>query len=358
MSGANTISEPGTILDAVLENGRSFVLLCDARGTIGYANPAAMRLFGKAVSAFETDGLFDMPTNKQDRRTLKDAAGSLTIGGRKRLEMVLHSIEGLHVPAAFALCRIGDSAEGEERVLVVGDPAEAIAAVSYVSSVASNNLVIRMLHGSIDPVFLIDPMTRIVRDCNAAAVALFGWSRGELVGKDLQKIFPGEEAFLSMGKRLSEFEASAGIHEEVAVLRGNSKENISCKLTSLCIFGPKGNAELRVAILHDITEEHIREDMLARLAAQSSEFAQELNKLVTHQIPIGRESFTDLGFTERQAQLAKCAAIGLTTNEIALRLGLSESTVKNHFSALFRKFGVSSRTELIALLADRRVRAK
>ena len=98
--------------------------------------------------------------------------------------------------------------------------------------------------------------------------------------------------------------------------------------------------------------------MLARLAARSSDLAVELTKLTKHQIPIGRESLADMGFTERQAQLAKYAAIGLTTKEMAFRLGLSESTVKNQFSAMFRKFGVSSRIGLIALLSNRRSLAK
>jgi PAS domain S-box-containing protein len=271
--------------------------------------------------------------------------------------MVLHSVEGLHVPASLVLCRIDDAA-GEARILVIGDPAEAIATVSYVSSIASNNFVIRMLHGCVDPVFLLDPRTRLVRECNPAAAALFGWSRREFIGADLRKLFPSEEAFLDIGKRLLEFESIAGIHEEEVLLKGLDQSPISCKLTSLCIFGPKGDAELRVAILHDITEAYIREGMLVRLATRTTELAAELTQLTKHQIPIGRESFADMGFTERQAQLARFAAIGLTSKEMAFRLGLSESTVKNHFSAMFRKFSVSSRIELIGLLSDRRILSK
>jgi DNA-binding NarL/FixJ family response regulator len=98
--------------------------------------------------------------------------------------------------------------------------------------------------------------------------------------------------------------------------------------------------------------------MLVRLAVRTTELATELAQLTKHQVPIGKESFTNLGFTERQAQLARYAAIGLTTKEMAFRLGLSESTVKNHFSAMFRKFGISSRIELIGLLSDRHILLK
>ena len=241
---------------------------------------------------------------------------------------------------------------------MIGDPVEAIAAASYVSSVASNNLVIRMLNGCVDPVFLIDPRTRIVRDCNAAAVAMFGWSRGEFIGANLRKLYAGEEAFLAIGERWPELESKSGIHEEEVLLKGSDGGAISCKLTTLCIFGAKGGPELRVAILHDITEAHIREEMLVRLAARTTELAAELAQLTKHQVPIGKESFTEMGFTERQAQLARYAAIGLTTKEMAFRLGFSESTVKNHFSAMFRKFGISSRIELIGLLSSRHILLK
>lgn len=356
--GPEGIPRSGAILGAVLDLSRSFVILCDGSGIIGYANPAALRLFGRAASAFETDGLFDMPTSRKDRQALAAAAGGLMMNERKRLEMVLRSIEGLHVPAGFVLCRIEDSPEGQARILVIGDPADAIATASYVSSVASNNLVVRMLHGGPDPVFLLDPRTRIVRDCNLAAAALFGWSRDAFIGGDLRKLFPDDESFASAGARAAEFESLAGIHEDELSLRRSDGEPISCKLTSLCIFGAKGDAELRVAVLHDVTEAHIREDMLDALAARSSDLAVELNSLTKHQVPIGMESLAGIGFTESQARLARYAAIGLTTKEMALRLGITESTVKSHFSSMFRKYGVASRVELVALLSERRILEK
>jgi PAS domain S-box-containing protein len=358
MSGPAEITESASILDTLLDACRSFVFLCSAHGSIDYANPAALKLFGRAESDFERDSLFEMATNRKDRQLLQQTALNLKVNERKRLEMVLHSVDGLFVPSSMFLCGIESVEGGESRLLVIGDPAEAITPASYVSSVASNNLVIRMLHGCVDPVFLIDPRTRIVRDCNPAAVALFGWSRREFIGSNLQKLYPNVEAFIAIGKRLPGLESISGIHEEEVLLKGRDGIAISCKLTTLCIFGPKSEAELRVAILHDITEAQIREDMLVRLAVRTTELATELAQLTKHQVPIGKESFTNLGFTERQAQLARYAAIGLTTKEMAFRLGLSESTVKNHFSAMFRKFGISSRIELIGLLSDRHILLK
>jgi DNA-binding NarL/FixJ family response regulator len=56
--------------------------------------------------------------------------------------------------------------------------------------------------------------------------------------------------------------------------------------------------------------------------------------------------------TERETAIARHVAEGLRNKEIARRLGIEEGTVKMHVHNLFRKLGVSSRTEL-ALVARR-----
>jgi DNA-binding NarL/FixJ family response regulator len=40
-------------------------------------------------------------------------------------------------------------------------------------------------------------------------------------------------------------------------------------------------------------------------------------------------------------------ALGLANKQIALKLGISEHTVKFHLSALYAKLGISSRTEAV-----------
>jgi DNA-binding NarL/FixJ family response regulator len=57
-------------------------------------------------------------------------------------------------------------------------------------------------------------------------------------------------------------------------------------------------------------------------------------------------------FSLREKQVLQLVAAGLTNGEIADRLFLSESTVKSHLSASFRKLGVSSRSEAAAAVLD------
>ena len=54
--------------------------------------------------------------------------------------------------------------------------------------------------------------------------------------------------------------------------------------------------------------------------------------------------------TQRELQVAECAAQGQSNKQIADRLGLSEHTIKNYLFRIFAKLGVSNRFELLFLL--------
>lgn len=56
-----------------------------------------------------------------------------------------------------------------------------------------------------------------------------------------------------------------------------------------------------------------------------------------------------LGLTRREQQLVELISRGLTNKEIAVELGLSEQTVKNHIHRVLRKVGVSDRLEAVEM---------
>jgi DNA-binding NarL/FixJ family response regulator len=71
--------------------------------------------------------------------------------------------------------------------------------------------------------------------------------------------------------------------------------------------------------------------------------------------PVVARSQADADLTERELEILDALADGLTNNQIAQRLWLSEQTVKFHLSSVYRKLGVSSRTEAVAATYRRRV---
>lgn len=89
--------------------------------------------------------------------------------------------------------------------------------------------------------------------------------------------------------------------------------------------------------------------------AKSSELSVALNALKS--VP----SFHALDakgmnlLSKREMDIVHCLAEGLTNREIALRLQLSQHTVKNHLFRIFDKLGVSSRVELLFMTASQRV---
>ncbi len=56
----------------------------------------------------------------------------------------------------------------------------------------------------------------------------------------------------------------------------------------------------------------------------------------------------DFSLTQREAEVVKLVATGMSYRQAALRLGISEKTVRGHMSAIFIRTGVQSNTMLVA----------
>ncbi len=60
-----------------------------------------------------------------------------------------------------------------------------------------------------------------------------------------------------------------------------------------------------------------------------------------------------LSLTEREREVLEAVARGERSKEIAVRLGISERTVKAHLASIYNKLGVDSRAAAIAVAAQR-----
>ncbi|MDD2925169.1 response regulator transcription factor [Rhodoferax sp.] len=63
----------------------------------------------------------------------------------------------------------------------------------------------------------------------------------------------------------------------------------------------------------------------------------------------------ELGLTTRQGDILSLVLRGLPNKRIALMLGITESTVKEHITAILQRMGASNRVELMTLMQERRL---
>jgi DNA-binding NarL/FixJ family response regulator len=77
--------------------------------------------------------------------------------------------------------------------------------------------------------------------------------------------------------------------------------------------------------------------------------ARVLTERVRAALPTDRdpELVKSAMLTEREREIIALVATGLRSQEMAQRLGLAESTVRHHLTAIFAKLGVTGRAELI-----------
>jgi DNA-binding NarL/FixJ family response regulator len=85
---------------------------------------------------------------------------------------------------------------------------------------------------------------------------------------------------------------------------------------------------------------------------------RELDVWVEEQIEGARRSYSEPGspfhpLSEREMEVLNCVVRGMSNKEIAGLLGISHQTVKNHVTAILRKFGVEDRTQAVVYALKR-----
>jgi DNA-binding NarL/FixJ family response regulator len=94
-------------------------------------------------------------------------------------------------------------------------------------------------------------------------------------------------------------------------------------------------------------------ELQAALSAVDQGLVVGTQQLFTLALPVSRlverqeEDWLDEPLTERESQVLQLLAHGLANKQIALRLAISEHTVKFHISSIYNKLGVANRTEAV-----------
>ena len=135
---------------------------------------------------------------------------------------------------------------------------------------------------------------------------------------------------------LKELNQSGNRKVKVLVLTVHNEVDYLIKAVELGVDGyvlkDSESSELKKAIMTILNgETYIQPDLIPMLNAKMISMENDYDKIDS--------------LTKRELDVLKNLAIGMYNKEIATKLEISERTVKNHVSNIFKKIGVSDRTQ-------------
>ena len=135
---------------------------------------------------------------------------------------------------------------------------------------------------------------------------------------------------------LKELNQSGNRKEKVLVLTVHNEVEYLIKAVELGVDGyvlkDSESSELKKAIMTILNgETYIQPDLIPMLNAKMISMENDYDKIDS--------------LTKRELDVLKNLAIGMYNKEIATKLEISERTVKNHVSNIFKKIGVSDLTQ-------------
>lgn len=201
--------------------------------------------------------------------------------------------------------------------------------------VADDHLIIRQ---GLRFIFETEPGFELVGEAGdgTEAVRLCAELKPDVVLMDLR--MPGMDGLTAIEKLRRE-------QPEIAVVILTTFNEDALMRRGLCL-GAKGyllKDTDRETLFHTIRaaargETLLKPEILARVLAGTDE---------TH------STSDSLDLTARELEVLKGVAMGERSKEIALRLGISERTVKAHLASIYNKLGVDSRAAAIAIAAQK-----
>lgn len=206
--------------------------------------------------------------------------------------------------------------------------------------------------------FLVEDGEGRIRYANRRILELTGYEASELDGQPVSMLVP------------EELRESLSV-EQVKMRRGDSRTRLSglrrkdgraipvAVAPQLLEDTPKGEPAV-ISVVIDLGEIHAARPMGAGAGSLTSELAHVASRLQSLAFaaslsdragfPIDSPALAEL--SAREKQILALLMQNLRGPAIAERLYISQSTVRNHLKAIYRKVGVSSQSELIEWVAS------
>lgn len=198
-----------------------------------------------------------------------------------------------------------------------------------------------------DPIFVLQSHTKIILGCNRGFEILTGWSREALRGKPLEVLFESERVFHEFVTWQKRKHVNADLYLGRWRCRRRNGTLITCAIVAFDLFRIRTRTPVTLYLLFDREDQEARVSKLSRLAEEYMKLIVGLERSVLT-VREGQEDdpVPTPRLTRRQREIATLVAQGLSSKEVAAELSITEATVRNHLSVLFKRFSVSSRIAL------------
>jgi len=198
------------------------------------------------------------------------------------------------------------------------------------------------------PIMISDARSRTIIGVSPGIERLFGWTSEEVCGMSTSSIYMDGEYFRNIGKKAEEAYRKQGFFAGTVQVLQKDGNATQCSFLNMPLHD---DHEGQPAWILTFIDEHIREwkrqQDIERLAEAARELAEDLRQVSGESVTIWNSIIRLSGLSSRQKEVIFLVKDGFSTKQIAERLGLTESTVKNHLSSAYKKIGVKSRTELV-----------
>ncbi len=166
------------------------------------------------------------------------------------------------------------------------------------------------------PVGIVLAEDRVIRACNPAFAAMFGYLRPALIGRSLALLYPSREEFVRTGEiGLGPLRRTGAYGDERIMARADSTL-FWCRVNGRTLSGRDDPLARAVWTFHDLSDTRRAENL-----------------------------------SMRDRQVVMHLATGLTSKEIARLLGLSPRTVEAYRARLLKKFGAANVAGLLARMS-------
>lgn len=342
---------------AILELTSDIVLLLDAQKRVRGSSRRAQVAFGLPPDDLSGPTLFQLLAEEKDGPVLETLLIDSGLERSRHQRIDFKQPGGGVLRLEVHMKPMEDEGRRKGWILFVGkhlDPSkEGLGDASRYAT-----LLDRMLRGYSEPILVIDPPSRTIKECNQAAVSALGYSKEELQSRTIDSL--GEDgSFSGEPERLRRFAYSTtGIFHSRTRLRRKDRAILTFAYTNVALFDGRGRMESLMCILHDKTESDAREAQLLNMAEDVELFSRHFKSLTEGLSNSAREParLSDRGLTLRQIEIVRLVVAGNPTKLIAKDLNLAEATIKGHLAQIFRTLEVTNRIDLLRLIHEKGLR--